>query len=86
MSERHVSVWGISRLINMLLIFRLINIAPSVKVLYAILSTIVDMIRSLRPIFGIMLLTFYVYSLLGMQIFAGTVNKNTFDKIYNTRL
>lgn len=82
--DRHLSIWGVSRVINMLLIFRLIDIAPSVKVLYAVLSTIVDMLRSLRPILGIIVSIYYVYGLLGMQLFAFKINYHTFD-LYNTR-
>jgi hypothetical protein len=83
--DRTISIWGVSRVMNMLLIFRLLDIAPSVKTLYAILSTIIDMVRSLRPIFGVMILSYYVYALLGIQLFANVITKHSFDGIYNIR-
>ena len=68
----------------MLLIFRLINLAPSVKVMYAILSTSIDIIRSLRPLFGIMMCNYYIYAIFGMQLFANKIKLDSFDK-YNRR-
>ena len=82
--DRSTSVWGISRVINMLLIFRLIHLAPSIKVMYAILSTSIDIIRSLRPLFGIMIANYYIYALLGMQIFSNKINLDSFDKFNRT--
>ena len=67
----------------MLLIFRLINLTPNVKVMYTILSTSVDIIRSLRPILGIMVFIYYDYALLGMEIFANRIKSDSFN--YNMR-
>lgn len=53
-ADRTTSIWGISRVVNMLLIFRLIHLVPSIRTMYAILSTSIDILRSLRPLFGIM--------------------------------
>ena len=83
--KRKISLWGTIRAINMLLIFRLINLAPSIRVMYAIISTSVDIIRSLRPIFGIMVLNYYVFALLGIQLFENSIKVDTFDKLYNQR-
>ncbi|CAF0887929.1 unnamed protein product [Brachionus calyciflorus] len=77
------SLWGISRVINMLLIFRLIHLAPSVKVMYAIISTAVDIFRSLKPLFGIMAANYYIYALFGMQLFANKIRPESFDNKYN---
>jgi two pore calcium channel protein 2 len=82
--NRKISLWGVVRAINMMLIFRLVNLAPNVKVMYAIISTSIDIIRSLRPIFGIMILHYYVYALLGIQLFSQKIQLNTFEK-YNKR-
>ena len=54
--DRTTSIWGLSRVVNMLLIFRLIHLVPSIRVMYAILSTSIDIISSLRPLFGIMVI------------------------------
>lgn len=76
------SLWGISRVINMLLIFRLIHLAPSVKVMYAVVSTAIDIFRSLKPLFGIMASVYYIYALIGIQLFSEKIRPDSFDK-YN---
>ena len=52
--------------------------------MYAILSTIVDIVRSLRPIFGILASLFYIYGLLGMQLFSNKIQINSFDHLNRT--
>lgn len=76
------SLWGISRVINMLLIFRLIHLAPSVKVMHAVVSTAIDIFRSLKPLFGIMASVYYIYALIGIQLFSEKIRPESFDK-YN---
>jgi len=82
--DRTTSIWGVSRVVNMLLIFRLIHLAPSVKVMYAILSTSIDIIRSLRPLFGIMIVNYYFFAILGMQLFSNKIRLDSFDKYNRT--
>lgn len=82
--EKTTSIWGISRVINMALIFRLIHMAPSVKIMYAILSTSIDILRSLRPLFGIFVVNYYVFALIGMQIFSNKIQLDSFDKFNRT--
>lgn len=78
------TIWGLSRVVNMLFIFRLIHVAPSITIMYTILSTAIDIIRSLRPLFGIMVVFYYVYALIGMQLFSNRMVLNSFNK-YNKR-
>lgn len=78
------TIWGISRGVNMLFILRLIHVAPSIKIMYTILSTLIDMFKSLKPLFGIMICFYYVYALIGMQFFANRINIDSFNK-YNMR-
>lgn len=80
LTSESFSLWGVSRIFNVLLIFRLINLAPSVKVMYTILSTSIDIIRKLRPIFGIMVFIFYDYALFGMELFNRKIQLDSFDK------
>lgn len=82
--DKTISIWGVSRVFNMFLIFRLIHLAPSVGVMYAILSTSIDILRSLRPLFGILIVNYYVFALIGMQIFSDKIHIDSFDK-FNRR-
>lgn len=77
-----VTVWGLSRVINMMVIFRLVDLAPSIEVMYAILNTGVDIIRSLKPLFGIIIVNYYIFALLGMQIFSRKVTIDSFNETY----
>ena len=52
--------------------------------MYAILSTVVDIIRSLRPIFGILASLYYVYGLFGMQLFSNKIRIDSFDHLNRT--
>jgi two pore calcium channel protein 2 len=80
------TIWGISRLFNMFFIYRLIHVAPNIKMMYTILSTTIDIITSLRPIIGIMVVFYYVYALIGMQLFQERISLNTFDKLNKSNL
>lgn len=82
--EKTTSIWGISRVVNMFLIFRLIHLAPSLKVMSAIISTSIDILRSLRPLFGILIVNYYVFALIGMQIFSNAIRLDSFDKFNRT--
>jgi len=77
-----ITIWGLSRVVNMLLIFRLVNLAPSIQIMNAILSTSIDIMRSLRPVFGIMIVNYYVFALIGMQLFKNKINIDSFGS-YN---
>ena len=54
------------------------------QVMYAILSTVIDIVRSLRPIFGILASFYYVYGLFGMQLFANKIRIDSFDRLNRT--
>ncbi len=81
LTDEGFSLWGVSRVFNVLLIFRLINLAPSIKVLYMVINTSIDMVRYLRPIFGIMIFIYYDYALLGMSLFGGSIKVDSFDHL-----
>jgi hypothetical protein len=46
--------------------------------MYTIIGTCIDIIRSLRPILGIVVVDYYVFALLGQQIFQKTITLETF--------
>ena len=70
----------------MFFIYRLIHVAPNIKMMYTILSTTIDIITSLRPIIGIMVVFYYVYALIGMQLFQDRISTNTFEKFNKSNL
>lgn len=84
LTDTRFSVWAASRLLNVCLIFRLINLAPSIRVMYNLISTTVDIVRKLRPLFGLMLFIYYDAALLGMQLFSSTIRSDSFDHLNTT--
>lgn len=52
--------------------------------MYAIISTVIDIVRSLRPIFGILASLYYIYGLFGMQLFANKILINSFSHLNRT--
>ncbi len=84
LEDSTTSIWGISRFFNMLFIYRLIHVAPSVNIMLTLIYTIIDIIRSLRPLFGILIVFYYIYALIGMQLYSNKILLDTFNK-YNQR-
>jgi two pore calcium channel protein 2 len=74
------SIWGLSRVVNMFMIIRLIYLSPSIRVMNAILSTFIDILRSLRPIFGVIVVIYYVFALLGMELFKNKIRLDSYNK------
>jgi hypothetical protein len=84
LTDTRFSVWAASRLLNVCLIFRLINLAPSIRVMYNLISTTMDIIRKLRPLFGLMLFIYYDAALLGMQLFSNNIQGDSFHTVNTT--
>ena len=84
LEDSTTSIWGISRFFNMLFIYRLIHVAPSVNIMHTLIYTLIDIIRSLRPLFGILIVFYYIYALIGMQLYSNRILLDTFDN-YNKR-
>jgi len=66
-----LSLYNLLRMTNMLIIIRLLRIIPSIKPLFMVASTLVDLMKNMRAFGGIVILIYYVFAVLGMMIFEG---------------
>ncbi|XP_029813211.1 two pore calcium channel protein 2 [Suricata suricatta] len=68
-----LSLWDMARLVNMLIVFRFLRIIPRMKLMAVVASTILDLIRNMRAFGGILVVVYYVFAILGISLFRGTV-------------
>lgn len=67
--KRIFNVPNMIRVINMLIIFRLLRIVPNIKSLSLIVETLIKLLKHLRPFGGIIVASYYVFAILGMMLF-----------------
>uniref|UniRef100_A0A8D1SAN5 Two pore channel protein 2 n=1 Tax=Sus scrofa TaxID=9823 RepID=A0A8D1SAN5_PIG len=68
-----LSLWDMTRLANMLIVFRFLRIIPSMKLMAVVASTILDLIKNMRAFGGILLVVYYVFAIIGISLFRGVV-------------
>lgn len=74
--EEATSLRNLIRLTNILIIIRLIRIIPLIKTLALVASTLLDLVQNLKAFAGILVVIFYSYALLGMELFQGAIIYN----------
>ncbi|XP_054426487.1 two pore channel protein 2 isoform X2 [Pteronotus mesoamericanus] len=68
-----LSLWDMVRLVNMLIVFRFLRIVPSMKLMAVVASTILDLIRNMRAFGGILVVVYYVFAIIGLNMFRGVI-------------
>ncbi|XP_021541268.1 two pore calcium channel protein 2 [Neomonachus schauinslandi] len=68
-----LSLWDMARLVNMLIVFRFLRIIPSVKLMAVVASTILDLIRNMRAFGGILVVVYYIFAIMGINLFRGVI-------------
>ncbi|XP_037608085.1 two pore calcium channel protein 2 [Sebastes umbrosus] len=68
-----ISLWEMVRLINMLIVFRFLRIIPDIKLMALVASTLLDLVKNLRAFAGILLVVYYVFAVIGIWLFEGTI-------------
>ena len=58
------------RLMNVFIVLRLLRFVPHIKRLWMLTNTMVALIRNLRGFAGIIIVVYYMFALLGMEIFS----------------
>lgn len=58
------------RVMNILVVLRLLRLIPQVESLKLLIGTIVDLIKNLRGFAGIIVVVYYLFALLGMELFS----------------
>ena len=70
------------RLMNIFIVLRLLRVIPHIKRLWVLTNTILALIRNLRGFAGIIVVVYYLFALLGMEIFSNAriVNDSAKDE------
>ncbi|KAM8815476.1 two pore channel protein 2 isoform 2-T2 [Rhynchonycteris naso] len=68
-----LSLWDMLRLANMLIVFRFLRIIPSMKLMAVVASTILGLIRNMRAFGGILVVVYYVFAIIGINLFRGVI-------------
>uniref|UniRef100_A0A3B3ZE98 Ion transport domain-containing protein n=1 Tax=Periophthalmus magnuspinnatus TaxID=409849 RepID=A0A3B3ZE98_9GOBI len=73
--KRHdvISLWELVRMINMLIVFRLLRIIPDIKLMALVASTLMDLVKNLRAFAGILVVVYYVFAVIGIWLFEGAI-------------
>ena len=69
-----LSVWDLPRITNLLILARTARIALLFPSLTPIINTLFDIPWRMKSVIGLMSLIFYLYALLGMNIFGGKID------------
>ncbi|CAF1034473.1 unnamed protein product [Adineta ricciae] len=77
------SIWAITRILNLFVIFRAIRSMPHFTNYGIIMGTISDGMRNLKAFIGILICLFYSYAVLGMWLFRGVIKPPTESDIVN---
>ncbi|XP_004278094.1 two pore channel protein 2 isoform X3 [Orcinus orca] len=68
-----LSLWDVTRLVNVLVAFRFLRIIRSVELMAVVASTILDLIRNMRAFGGILAVVYYVFAIVGIILFRGVI-------------
>ncbi|XP_075181313.1 two pore channel protein 2 isoform X2 [Anomaloglossus baeobatrachus] len=68
-----LSLWEMVRLVNMFIVFRFLRIIPNMKVMALVASTVLDLVKNLRAFAGILVVVYYVFAIIGIDLFRGVI-------------
>ncbi|XP_021059457.1 two pore calcium channel protein 2 [Mus pahari] len=68
-----LSLWDMTRLMNTLIVFRFLRIIPNIKPMAAVANTILGLIPNLRAFGGILVVAYYVFAMIGINLFRGVI-------------
>uniref|UniRef100_A0A8D0HEN8 Two pore channel protein 2 n=1 Tax=Sphenodon punctatus TaxID=8508 RepID=A0A8D0HEN8_SPHPU len=68
-----LSLWDMVRLANMLIVFRFLRIIPNIKFMSLVVRTLLDLVKNLRSFAGILVVVFYAFAIMGIELFKGAI-------------
>ncbi|XP_041355059.1 two pore calcium channel protein 2-like [Gigantopelta aegis] len=60
---------NIIKFVNIFIIVRLLRIIPHIKAMSVVASTLIDLVKNLKAFAGILLVNYYMFAILGMELF-----------------
>ena len=76
-------VWILSRIINILIMLRLLRILPRVPALALVMGSLLETLKNLKHCAGILFAAFYLYASFGMILFQGESSKILYSFKYS---
>lgn len=76
-----LNLWTISRCLSVILIMRVIELVELNDYIHTIMSTCRDLIKKLAPLLGIAACLYYLFALVGMELFGGKIDPGTFNHL-----
>ncbi|KAL8593756.1 hypothetical protein ACOMHN_032362 [Nucella lapillus] len=78
--ESMTTLWNVLRIINILIMVRLLKIIPHIKSMRVISSVLLDLVRNMKAFAGVLIVIYYVFAILGMELFHDAIKyKNVTD-------
>ncbi|XP_006861108.1 PREDICTED: two pore calcium channel protein 2 [Chrysochloris asiatica] len=68
-----MSLWNMTRLVNILIVFRFLRIIPNIKMMAVVANTLLDLVRNMRAFAGILVVVYYIFAIIGINLFQGVV-------------
>ena len=72
-----ISLWDCARIVNMLVLLRLLRIIPNFRPMALVTSVLLDIIKSLKSFAGIIIIIYYVFAVVGMWCFRNAIRPPT---------
>ncbi|XP_053395996.1 two pore channel protein 2-like [Mercenaria mercenaria] len=63
------TLWNIVRVINILIMFRLLRVIWHIKTMAIVAHTLLDLVKNLKSFGGILIVIYYFFAILGMELF-----------------
>ncbi|XP_070581393.1 two pore channel protein 2-like [Ptychodera flava] len=80
-----ISLWDLFRIINMLIVFRLLRVIPKIRSMRLVTMTLIDLLKNMKAFAGILVVIYYFFAILGIEFFAEVIDhtacqgNNTFN-------
>nr|KAG5711120.1 hypothetical protein BaRGS_004764 [Batillaria attramentaria] len=72
------TLWNVLRVINILIMVRLLQIIPHIKSMRVITSVLIDLVSNMKAFAGVLVVIYYAFAILGMELFHDVI---VFDNI-----
>lgn len=67
------TLWNVLRIINILIMVRLLRIVPHIKSMRVIASVLMDLVSNMKAFAGVLIVIYYAFAILGMELFHGAI-------------
>ncbi|PNJ38899.1 TPCN2 isoform 8 [Pongo abelii] len=68
-----LSLWDMTRMLNMLIVFRFLRIIPNMKPMAVVASTVLGLVQNMRAFGGMLVVVYYVFAIIGINLFRGVI-------------